>query len=148
MKGVIFCGLQASGKSTFYQANFSKTHIRLSMDMLKTRHREKILLQACLLAKQPVVIDNTNPTQSDRCRYIEEFKKHHFEIVGYYFSSKLDECLQYNKSRQGKECIPEAGIRGTYNKLELPALSEGFDALYYVTRNNGSFTVEEWQYEI
>ena len=58
MKGVIFIGLQASGKSTFFLQRFFTTHIRLNMDMLKTRNRETILLKACIEAKQPVVIDN------------------------------------------------------------------------------------------
>ena len=66
MNGIIFMGLQASGKSSFYLQNFYKTHIRLNLDMLKTRHREDILFEACLVAKQPLVIDNTNPTIDDR----------------------------------------------------------------------------------
>lgn len=52
MQGVIFIGLQASGKYTFYAARFAKTHLRLNLDMLKTRHREKILFSVCLQAKQ------------------------------------------------------------------------------------------------
>ena len=70
MKGVIFMGLQASGKSSFYLQQFYDTHIRLNLDMLKTRHREQLLFRACLTAKQPLVIDNTNPTLEDRRRYI------------------------------------------------------------------------------
>ena len=34
--------------------------------MLKTRHRERILFNACLTAKQAVAIDNTNPALGDR----------------------------------------------------------------------------------
>ena len=34
--------------------------------MLKTRHRESILIAACIEAKQPFVIDNTNPTPKER----------------------------------------------------------------------------------
>ncbi|MFK5976608.1 MAG: hypothetical protein QM493_08880 [Sulfurovum sp.] len=45
MCGVIFIGLQASGKSTFFLENFYKTHIRINFDMLKTRHRENIFLK-------------------------------------------------------------------------------------------------------
>lgn len=66
MEVVIFVGLQASGKSSFYREKFIDTHIRLNLDLLKTRHREQILFDACLKAKQPVAIDNTNPTISDR----------------------------------------------------------------------------------
>ena len=148
MNGVIFVGLQASGKSSFYLKNFHGTHIRLSMDMLRTRHREKILLDACLESKQKFVIDNTNPTVEGREKYIRKLKAHRFEVIGYYFQSSLDECLRRNAIREGKECIPEVGLRGTYNKLELPKYSEGFDQLYYVVMKNGGFTVEEWKDEV
>lgn len=148
MKGVIFVGLQASGKSYFYLRKFNKTHLRLNMDMLKTRHRENILFNACLESKQPVVIDNTNPTKEDREKYISRFKNHRFEVVGYYFASSLSECLERNASREGKERVPDVGLKGTYNKLVLPGYPEGFDELYYVNIKNGDFTVEKWKNEV
>ena len=46
MQLIIFMGLQASGKSTFYREKFIDTHIRLNLDMLKTRHREQILVRS------------------------------------------------------------------------------------------------------
>ena len=42
MQLILFTGVQASGKSTFYQQYFYHTHLRINLDMLKTRHREKI----------------------------------------------------------------------------------------------------------
>lgn len=148
MKGVIFIGIQGSGKSTFFKQHWPDTHLCLSMDMLKTRHRERILFQACLQAKQPVVIDNTNPTVADRAKYIEGFKTHHFSVTGYYFKSDLASCLQRNGQRKGKACIPEAGIRGTYGKLQLPTKAEGFDELYYVQIVEGEFKIKEWNDEV
>ncbi|WP_193161663.1 AAA family ATPase [Microbulbifer hainanensis] len=147
MKGIIFIGLQASGKSSFYLDNFYKTHIRLNLDMLKTRHREKILFDACLESKQPVVIDNTNPTRKDRERYISAFKNHRFDVVGYYFASPLEDCLKRNAQRKGKERIPEVGIRATFRKLEMPDIQEGFDKLYRVRINAGRYCVEAWNGE-
>jgi predicted kinase len=148
MNGIILIGLQASGKSSFFLNQFYKTHLKLSMDMLKTRNRERILFNACLEAKQPVVIDNTNPTVKDRQSYIKAFKEHKFEVIGYYFVSRIEECLKRNALRTGKECIPDIGLIGTYNKLELPKLSEGFDKLYYVTMDKGGFKIAEWKNEI
>jgi len=139
LKGVIFIGVQASGKSTYFLQNLHQTHLRLNMDMLKTRHREKILFNACLEAKQPVVIDNTNPTKADRATYIEAFKTHKFDVVGYYFAANITECLKRNAEREGKEKIPDVGIKSTYSKLELPDYNEGFDTLYYVSIENGQF---------
>lgn len=75
MEAVIFVGIQATGKSTFYVDRFFKTHVRINLDMLKTRHRERVLLDACLAAKQRFVVDNTNPTVADRSAYIQAAKK-------------------------------------------------------------------------
>ena len=36
MEAVLFVGLQASGKSTFYRERFFRTHVRINLDMLKT----------------------------------------------------------------------------------------------------------------
>ena len=70
MEAVIFIGGQGSGKSTFYRETFLDTHVRINLDMLRTRHREKLILEACIAAQQSFVVDNTNPTLADRARYI------------------------------------------------------------------------------
>lgn len=145
MEGIIFIGVQASGKSTFYLQRYFKTHIRLNMDMLKTRHRENLLLKALIEAKQPLVIDNTNPAVSDRARYIIPLKQAGFQITGYYFQSNILECLGRNDRREGKEHIPEIGIKCTYNKMVLPSYAEGFDKLFYVSLTTDGFTTEGWQ---
>ena len=117
--------------------------------MLKTRHREKILLNACLAAKQSFVIDNTNPTVEERKQYIQLAKAAKFRVIGYYFQSKLEESLQRNRQRAGKDVIPERGIKGTYSKLVLPHFAEGFDEMYYVViKNDNSFSIQEWNDEI
>ncbi len=63
MESILFIGIQATGKSTFFREQFFATHVRINLDMLKTHNRERILLAACLEAKQPFVIDNTNLTR-------------------------------------------------------------------------------------
>ncbi len=149
MEAIIFIGIQATGKSSFYRERFLNTHIRLNLDMLKTRYREGILLTACLKAKQPFVIDNTNPTKKERQKYIQLAHESKFKVVGYYFKSKLEDALQRNRQRAEKERIPERGIRATYSKLEVPSFSEGFDELYYVLiQNDYSFSILEWKNEI
>lgn len=40
MEAVILCGIQASGKSAFYSERFFHTHVRINLDMLRTRRRE------------------------------------------------------------------------------------------------------------
>jgi hypothetical protein len=38
--------------------------------MLRTRHREDVLLQAFIEAQQRFVVDNINPTVAQRAKYI------------------------------------------------------------------------------
>ncbi len=132
MEGVIFIGIQASGKSTFYKDNFFNTHFRISMDLLNTRNKENQLLATCISLQQKVVIDNTNPTQEDRIKYIQKFKENKYKTIGYYFKSKVEESLKRNNKRRGKEKIPDMGIFSTKKKLEYPTFSEGFDEIYFV----------------
>jgi predicted kinase len=149
METVIFIGIQATGKSTFYKEKFFRTHMRINLDMLKTRNRENKFLDACIQAKQPFVVDNTNSTAEDRRKYIEQAKRAGFKVIGYYFQSGINEAVLRNKEREGKERIPLVGIRSTHAKLQLPDLNEGFDELYYVRIDEGNkFVVEGWRNEI
>jgi predicted kinase len=149
MEAVIFIGIQATGKTTFFQQRFFATHIRINLDMLKTRNRERILLAACLEARQPFVIDNTNVTREARAGYIRQAKAAGFSVIGYYFKSALQAALERNRQRSGKSLIPEKGIIGAYRKLEMPGFDEGFDRLFYVEiGDSGAFIVKEWSDEV
>ncbi|MBE0337171.1 AAA family ATPase [Paenibacillus sp. 23TSA30-6] len=143
MECVIFIGIQASGKSTFYKEYFFKTHIRINLDMLKTRNRENIYLQASIETIQRFVVDNTNPTAEERKKYIAISKNKGFKIIGYYFEPDFAKSIKRNEERTGKEHIPEIGIKSVMSKLEVPSYEEGFDELYSVTSCEGTFRVEK-----
>jgi predicted kinase len=146
MTAVIFIGIPASGKSSFYRERFFTSHVRINLDMLKTRHRERLLLEACLLGKQPFVVDNTNATATARARYIREARAAGFRVVGYYFESKVADALERNRLRRDGEQIPEKGLLGIAGRLERPAYAEGFDELMYVRMDGrGGFIVEPWR---
>ena len=145
MEAVIFVGIQGSGKSSFYKERFFRTHVRINLDMLRTRHRERLLLRACLEGKQPFVVDNTNPRAADRARYVAPARAAGFRVVGYYLQAALSDAIRRNAERPEAERVPVKGLVGTYNALELPTLAEGFDALYYVTLDERGFAVQEWR---
>ena len=132
MEAVIFVGVQGSGKSSFYREHFSDTHLRINLDMLKTRHRERLLFEACLAAKQSFVVDNTNPLASDRARYVAPARAAGFRVVAYFFATPLQEALRRNNLRKFKQKIPAVGVAGTFRKLQPPALEEGFDEIHTV----------------
>ena len=145
MEAVIFIGLQATGKSSFYLARFFASHIRINLDMLKTRRREELLLRACLAMPQSFVVDNTNPTVEERARYIPAARAAGFQIVGYYFESSLADAIRRNSTRPPEAQVPAKAIGATRKKLQLPAPGEGFDALYTVQiAPAGGFQVAAW----
>lgn len=144
MEALVFVGVQGSGKTTFYRDRFFDTHVRISLDMLRTRHREQLLLAACLAAKQPFVIDNTNPLPSDRARYVGPAKEAGFRVVAYFFDTTLRDTIQRNNQRTGKQKIPVPAIAGAFRKLQVPTREEGFDDVYCVTiAPEGGFVVSK-----
>ncbi len=145
VQAVILMGIQGSGKSTFFYQRFRDTHVRINLDMLRTRRREWILFAACLEAGQRFAIDNTNVTREDRERYIGPAHEKEFAVIGYYFSSPLKACLARNATRECRARIPDGGVRATHARLELPSYDEGFDELYYVRNDGDGFTVEAWR---
>ena len=146
MEAVIFCGIQASGKTTFFRERFFDTHVRISMDLLRTRRRERLLLEACLAAQQPFVVDNTNPTAAERARYIGPARAAGFRVIGCFFAADPKAAFERNRRRPGRQAIPAAGLFGTQKRLELPTLAEGFDRLERVELVEGAgFRVTPWE---
>lgn len=143
MEAVIFCGLQASGKSSFYRETFFSTHVRINLDMVRTRRREGLLLDACLAGGQRFVIDNTNPTAEVRSPYVARARAAHFKVAGYFFAESLEDCLVRNAGRSGRARIAEKGVAATFARLEPPGWDEGFDRLFTVRMRGGGFVVEE-----
>src|SRR5262245_19275897 len=120
MEIVIFVGLQASGKSSFYKERFFTTHMRINLDMLKTRHRERRLLECCLAIRQSFVVDNTNPTIAERAIYIAAARTTGFQVVGYYFQSRVAECIQRNEMRPEDVRVPAKAIAATSRRMQVP----------------------------
>ncbi len=129
---IVFVGLQGSGKSSFYRERFFGTHVRINLDMLRTRHRETLLLRACIAMQQLFVVDNTNPTIDERAKYIEPARKAGFEMIGYYFPPDVLACIARNEQRTGRERVPAKAIVATAKRMQPPTLAEGFDTIYDV----------------
>jgi predicted kinase len=133
MEAVIFIGIQGSGKSTFFRERFFDTHVRINLDMLRTRRREELLVTACLGAGQSFVIDNTNILPSDRARYVERARVAGFRTVAYFFESSLREAMRRNNLRAGTQKVPAPAVAAAFKKLVPPSAEEGFDEIYAVT---------------
>lgn len=143
LKAILFMGLQASGKSTFYR-RFLSEFVHINLDSLHTRNKERMLLTACLEERRSFVVDNTNPLASDRARYIRAAREYGYAVEGYFFQSVLSDCLERNRRRTGKARVPDVALAGTSKRLELPSAAEGFDRLWFVRMEHGRFIVEPW----
>lgn len=133
--------MQAAGKSSFFKSRFADTHVRINLDMLRTRHRERALLQVCLDTRQPFVVDNTNLTVSDRARYVEWVRRAGFRLVGYRFRVDLETAIARNAARNTPRPIPEKALVASFRRWEVPTWHEGFDELHDVYAEAGSFRV-------
>jgi predicted kinase len=125
VEAVIFVGLQGAGKSSFYRERFFDTHLRLSLDLLKTRHRERRLLQVCVETQQRFVVDNTNPTGPSGGSTSGAAREAGFRVVGYYFRSRVEDCWRRNARRPVERRVPLRGILGTAGRMERPAPERG-----------------------
>jgi predicted kinase len=143
---VIFVGLQASGKSTFFCERFATTHKLVSKDHFRSNknrnRRQAQLVEAALGAGSSVVVDNTNPTVEDRRPLIELGRALGARLVGYYFDSTVRGCVGRNRRRTGKDRVPDVAIFATAKRLVPPSYSEGFDELHR-TR-----ITDDWTFEV
>jgi predicted kinase len=137
MEAVVLCGVQGSGKTTLYHDRFLPTHVRISLDLLRTRHREERFLRLCLETRQPFVVDNTNPTPADRGRYVEPARAAGFRVVGYLVEVDEVEAQGRNAAREGRQRVPANALAGTGRRLQRPTPEEGFDELWHATAARG-----------
>lgn len=142
MELVIFVGLQAAGKTTFYRNYFTATHQHISKDLFPNNknkaRRQTQLITAALEEGKSVVIDNTNPTNVERAPLIEIGNSYNCKIIGYYFDIPLNLYLERNSQRIGKAKVPEVGIYATVKKLTRPSYSEGFHYLFDINLDSFS----------
>jgi predicted kinase len=145
MELVIFVGLQAFGKSTYFHERFAATHEHVSKDLFRNNRnpnrRQAQLIEDALEERRSVVVDNTNPTLEDRRALIGLGGEYGARIVGYFFDANVRECLRRNEAREGKARVPDVAIYSTAKKMVAPSIEEGFDELLCVRLNDSAFEV-------
>src|SRR5207249_6790556 len=104
---------------------FAGTHDLVSKDRFPNNRnparRQRQLIEEALGAGRSVVVDNTNPTAEDRAGLIALARSFGATVVGYYFESRLADCLDRNRQREGKARVPEVALYATRKRLCLPS---------------------------
>lgn len=133
---IIFVGVQAAGKSTYYGANFAGTHRHVSKDLMKNvrdrETRQRTMIAEALAEGRGVVVDNTNPTPAVRAPLIELGRRHGARVVAYFFETSVKDAVARNRLREGKARVPDVVIYVAARKVVLPSREEGFDEVRIV----------------
>ncbi len=147
MQVVIFVGLPASGKTTFYRERFAATHVHVSKDNFPNHRRpskrQEREIRAALDSNQSVVVDNTNASTDDRATIIQLAREYGAEVVGYFFESDVDACKARNDIREGSALVSNVGFFATVKRYQVPEAEEGFDEVFDVRLSDHGFELEK-----
>jgi len=142
---VVFTGLQASGKTSFYRERFATTHVHISKDAWpnarKKEERQRRLVDENLGAGRSVVVDNTNPTPMERAPLIAIARSLGARVTSYAFLATVEEALRRNAMREGRARIADVGIYSVAKQLVLPTETEEFDERFVVRLADTGFVV-------
>lgn len=123
--------MQGSGKTRFYRKRFPERTPGLASTSWG-RGGASARADRLLGARRSFVVDNTNPTPAERAAYIRAALAEGFWLVAFWLEALPRETIARNARRQGRERIPVPGVLGTYKRLQVPSLAEGFDAVFRV----------------
>lgn len=133
----VLVGLQASGKSTFYEQHLFGRYEQVSKDLFpraarRRQERQMRLVGEALSAGRSVAVDNTNPSTEEWEPLVSVGRAHRATVTAYWFPPDLEGSLLRNATRQGRDRVPDVGIHVTANRLCRPSLADGFDAVMEV----------------
>ena len=107
MEAVILCGVQGAGKTTLYRDRFLETHVRVAMDLLRTRAREEAFVRLCLRAAPAVRRRRHQPDPGRPPSLRRAGARGGFKVVGYVVEIADAQALARNAARSGRgACRP------------------------------------------
>ncbi|WP_241838172.1 ATP-binding protein [Streptomyces sp. CB03234] len=133
----VLIGLQASGKSTFYEQCLSDRCTLVSKDLFprgarNKQQRQMRLVDEALSAGRSVAVDNTNPSPEEWGPLITLGHARDAAVTAFWFPPDVVGSLQRNAAREGRDRVPDVGVFATLERLRGPALSDGFDTVLEV----------------
>lgn len=135
---IIFCGLPASGKSSFYRNHLaSHGYVHINCDTLKSLSKCKLLAKQTFGESKNTVVDNTNVKRDTRSEWIQLCKQHKVLPIIFYFKMSLEHVFHNNKFRKllpadGSSAVPDVVIYTQNKNLEPPTREEGAHSVFIV----------------
>lgn len=124
---IIFCGLAASGKSSFYRYHLEEHgNVYINLDTLKSATKCMSMAKKCFATKENCVIDNTNVDKASRAKWIDLCKKSNVIPIVLYFKLPLKHIFHNNKYRKltNRTTVSDVVIYTQNKKFEPPSLEE------------------------
>jgi predicted kinase len=140
---VILIGLPGAGKTSFVRARLAG-HVHVSKDLMRAARgrqaRQLALIDEALAAGRDVVVDNVNASVADRGALIAAGRRHGATVIGYLLATAAGECARRNRTRTGRERVPDVAVFAAAKRFETPRREEGFERLESVVASEGGFT--------
>jgi predicted kinase len=144
---VVFSGLPAAGKSSFYRERFATTHVLVSKDLWPNgrnrEDRQRRVVDEHLRAGRSVVVDNTSPTPVERAPLVAIARDAGVPVVSYAFVVSVEEALRRNALREGRARVPDVAIFRIAKRFVIPGVEEAFTRRYEVRLAECGFIVAE-----
>jgi predicted kinase len=130
----VLVGLQAAGKSTFYEQCLRDRCTLVSKDRFPRgargkQARQMRLIEEALADGRSVAVDNTNPSPDEWGPLVAAGHAYGAAVVAYWFPPDLTGSLRRNAARAARDRVPDIGVRATLKRLRRPTREDGFDAV-------------------
>lgn len=133
----ILCGSPGSGKTTLSKKLAEETNAtRYSFDELGCLKHDELIapIVRSLLDGEDVVVDALYVCLTTRQTLLKAISHIDCKRVLLYMDTSLEECIRRNAQRQRP--LSSEFVKGIYNSIQLPTLSEGWDEIIYMKEFN------------
>lgn len=136
---VVCVGLPASGKTSFVKEHLVQAagYVHVNRDTLHSQAKCEKAAREALAEGKSVVIDNTNPSPSVRCRYIDIAETAGVPCRCFHFTTSLEIAKHMNEFREkytkgGRPHVPGVAYNMFKKHFVAPSRDEGFSAIVTV----------------
>ncbi len=149
---ILFCGLPASGKSTYSKLYKEKGYVVLSSDEIRLEIQSKLdggemvmpsntnlnsmvfdqiksYTANALKNGKSVVVDATNLGRRRRRIFLRQLYRTPCKKICVLFLTSINECKRRNALRQGYAVVPDDIMQKMCTNIELPYYFDGFDEI-------------------